>query len=161
MPPLRTILSLADVVPILKLSPLVFPEAMLRPPNVIVPTAPFTPSETLPPERESIPAEKPVPDKDAPELTMILPAPRRLPVRSKFPAPTVVFPEYEETPDKPRVPAPTVVTAPVPLIEPEYVNVSLRLNANKPLFKTLELKEPVLDPPPTWSVPAAIAVVPE
>jgi len=54
-----------------------------------------------------------------------------------------------------------LVTLPVPLITLAMVSASLRLKASVPLLVTLpEPSEPLVEPLPTWRVPAPIVVPP-
>ena len=58
------------------------------------------------------------------------------------------------------VPVPICFRAPVPLMEPPNVTVSVRLKASTPWFVTLPVRLPVVPPAPTCNVPDSMRVPP-
>ena len=58
------------------------------------------------------------------------------------------------------VPPPCFVTAPVPLMMPEYVEASERLKISVPLFVSVETSStPDVPPTPIWSVPPEFRLI--
>ena len=62
-------------------------------------------------------------------------------------------------PEKVSVPAPCFVTAPVPLMMPEYVEASERLKMSVPLLMRSVARTPPVVPVPTWSVPPEFRLI--
>ena len=139
---------------------MLFAAPIVSPPSVNAPTVLGVPVYKLPPDNVSEPPTKPVPVMFAPLLTITPPVPVKLPVTTKFPVDTVTGPLKLLVPDSVRSPPPSFTTDPVPLIDPAYVNASLRLNASAALLMMLPLSDPLVDPAPTCNVPPEIVVCP-
>ena len=92
-------------------------------------------------------------------LPAIAPLVPPLPICS-VPALIVVMPAYVLFAVKTRMLAPLLVSAPLPLITPSNVTVSLRLKLSVALSTTSPSIEPVVPPLPICSVPALTVVPP-